>query len=186
MENLIDEAIIFAVKAHSGSTRKSNKTPYIFHPLEAAHIVATMTEDAEVIAAAVLHDVVEDTAYTLEDIRRKFGEAVADLVAEETEDKMRDIPAEASWEMRKKKFLDNLRQASIKAKMITLADKLSNMRITKRTFDEKGTDMWRGFHQTDHNLQGWYYKSILDCVSELKDTVAYKEYAGLCDYVFGE
>lgn len=70
--------------------------------------------------------------------------------------------------------------------MITLADKLSNMRITKRTFNEKGTDMWRGVHQTDHNLQGWYYKSILGCVSELKDTAAYKEYSELCDYVFGE
>lgn len=114
VENVIDEAIIFAVKAHSGSTRKSNKTPYIFQPLEVAHIVATMTEDAEVIAAAVLHDVVEDTVYTLEDIRRKFGEAVADLVSEETENKMRDTPAEASWVMRKKKFLDNLCQASVK------------------------------------------------------------------------
>jgi len=70
--------------------------------------------------------------------------------------------------------------------MVALADKLSNMRITKRAFDEKGTYMWQGFHQTDHNLQGWYYKGILGCVSELKDTVAYNEYAELCDYVFGE
>ncbi len=185
MENLIDEAIIFAVKAHSGSTRKSEKTPYVFHPLETAHIVASITDDTEVIAAAVLHDVVEDTKYTYDDIKTKFGKNVADLVANETEDKMREISAEASWMTRKKQFLDNLKNAPVKAKMITLADKLSNMRITKRAFDEKGTNLWQGFHQKDHSLQGWYYKSILDCVSELEDTVAYKEYGGLCEYVFG-
>ena len=186
MENLIDEAIIFAVKAHSGNTRKSEKTPYVFHPLETAHIVTSMTDDTEVIAAAVLHDVVEDTKYTYDDIKTKFGKIVADMVADETEDKMCNMPADASWKVRKEQFLENLKRASVKAKMITLADKLSNMRVTKRAFDEKGTNLWQGFHQKDHNIQGWYYKSILDCISELEHTAAYKEYAELCEYVFGK
>ena len=75
--NVIEKAIGFAVKAHAGALRKGTNLPYILHPLEAASIAAQMTDDQEIIAATVLHDTVEDTETSAEDIRKEFGARVA-------------------------------------------------------------------------------------------------------------
>ena len=83
---LVDSAIRFAVDAHSGTERRGKGFPYIIHPLEAMEIVATITNDPEMLAAAVLHDTVEDTDVTTEDIRKIFGERVARLVVSDTSD----------------------------------------------------------------------------------------------------
>ena len=91
--DILDEAICFATNAHSGSYRKGTSIPYILHPLEAAAIVGTMTSDKEVIAAAVLHDVVEDTPVSIEMIRAQFGDRIADLVSFESENKREGLPA---------------------------------------------------------------------------------------------
>ena len=90
---LLDDAIVFAIHAHSGQLRKGTNTPYILHPLEAAAIVASMTDDLEIIAAAVLHDTLEDAHISMYEIADKFGERVADLVKSETENKREDLPA---------------------------------------------------------------------------------------------
>ena len=82
---LLDRAIIFAVKAHAGTERRGKGYPYIVHPLEAVEIVSTMTKDQELLAAAALHDTVEDTDVTVEQIRAEFGPRVAELVAEESD-----------------------------------------------------------------------------------------------------
>lgn len=108
MTSLIDKAIIFAAKAHQGTTRKGKKRPYILHPLEAMTIVAGLTDDEEVIAAAVLHDTVEDTDTKPAEIASIFGDRVAELVMAESEDKMVDLPATASWEARKQATIDHL------------------------------------------------------------------------------
>ena len=84
---MIDQAIRFAALAHKGMVRKGNNQPYIFHPLEVLNLVSLMTLDDDVLCAAVLHDTVEDTDATIEDIQREFGEHVAALVAYESEDK---------------------------------------------------------------------------------------------------
>ena len=88
---LLDRAIIFAVKAHAGTERRGKGFPYIVHPMEAMEIVATMTPDQELLAAAALHDTVEDTDVTLEEIRENFGERVAMLVAHECEYKIPEM-----------------------------------------------------------------------------------------------
>ena len=92
---LVSEAISFAVKAHDGMRRKKSKSPYILHPMEAAVIVGTMTDDQDLIAAAALHDVVEDTDVTIKEIEEKFGARVKELVSAETENKRPDLPPEA-------------------------------------------------------------------------------------------
>ncbi|MBO6079741.1 MAG: bifunctional (p)ppGpp synthetase/guanosine-3',5'-bis(diphosphate) 3'-pyrophosphohydrolase, partial [Bacteroidales bacterium] len=81
---LFDKALKFATDAHSGTERRGKGFPYIIHPMEAVAIVATITSDQELLAAAVLHDTVEDTDVTIEDIRKEFGERVATLVQHET------------------------------------------------------------------------------------------------------
>lgn len=90
--SLMDRAIIFATRAHSGTYRKGTHIPYIVHPIEAAAIVATMTDDPDMIAAAVLHDVVEDTDATAEDIRLFFNDHIAKLVEAESENKRKELP----------------------------------------------------------------------------------------------
>ena len=93
---LLERAVAFAAKAHSGTFRKATRIPYIVHPMEAAAIVATLTDDEEVLAAAVLHDVIEDTGHSAEEIAGKFGERVARLVLAESENKRTERSATAT------------------------------------------------------------------------------------------
>ena len=92
---LLDRAIVFAVKAHAGTERRGKGFPYIVHPMEAVEIVATMTPDQELLAAAALHDTVEDTYVSIEDIRAQFGDRVARLVEAESDVFMEGVSEEA-------------------------------------------------------------------------------------------
>jgi len=182
--NLLDEALSFAVRAHSGQNRKKDGGPYILHPLEAAVIVSTMTDDSEVIAAAALHDVVEDRGVSLEEIALRFGPRVAQLVGEETEDKRRGEPACDTWELRKRESLRRLKQAGSGAKMICLGDKLSNIRSLYRAWLREGDAIWESFNMKDPARQMWYYRSVLEELSELSDREPYRELAELVDRLF--
>ena len=82
---LLEEAIIYATIMHQGKVRKFSGNPYILHPVEVAQILSTMTNDDEIIAAGILHDIVEDTDGTLGEIEQRFGGRVAELVASESE-----------------------------------------------------------------------------------------------------
>ena len=183
--NLIEKAIIFATQAHSGQVRKNGTTPYILHPIEAASIAAAITDDPEILAAVILHDTVEDTDVTAEDIRREFGSRVADIVAGDTEEAEDDLPREETWMERKKNSLAVLSQSSLEIKIMWLSDKLSNMRSFCRMYRLEGDAMWRHFHQQDKKIQEWYYRAIADQLSELKDTAAYQEYLDGVNTVFG-
>lgn len=183
---LLDNAIIFAVNAHRGQLRKGTNTPYILHPMEAAAIVGSMTDDDEVIAAAVLHDTVEDTAVTLDEICEQFGKRVAELVAAESENKREDKPAASTWKIRKEETIEHLKTAPKEVKMLTLGDKLSNIRSICRDYEAQGDALWQRFNQKDKNEHRWYYKSIADCLSDLREYPAYKEYAFLAEKTFGE
>ena len=129
MMELVSEAIAFAVKAHDGMRRKKSEAPYILHPMEAAVIVGTMTDDQNLIAAAALHDVVEDAGITIEEIEEKFGKRVRELVSSETEDKRADLPPSDTWRIRKEESLSVLRNTNdVGVLMVWLGDKLANMR----------------------------------------------------------
>ena len=184
---LFDEAIRFAVEKHSGMTRKGEPAPYILHPLEAAAIVGTLTCDEEVLAAAVLHDTVEDTGVNPEEIARRFGARVAALVASETEDKRPELPPEESWRMRKEQSLRKLREASDPAvRYLWLGDKLSNLRALSRAQKREGAAVWTRFHQKDPAQQAWYYRTIDGLLSGLRDSDAWQEYHALVETVFSE
>lgn len=86
---MLKKAAEFAERAHRGMVRKGSDIPYITHPLEAAVIVSGMTDDEELIAAALLHDTMEDAGITKDELEHNFGRRVAELVAGETEDKSR-------------------------------------------------------------------------------------------------
>ena len=184
---LVSEAIAFAVRAHDGMRRKKGESPYILHPMEAAVIVGTMTDDQQLIAAAALHDVVEDAGVTIDEIEERFGKRVRELVESETEDKRADLPPESTWRIRKEESLDVLKNTDdIAVLMVWLGDKLANMRAIYRDFKVEGEAMWQRFNQTDMNEQAWYYRSIAEMTARLSDTSAWLEYNTLTELVFGK
>ena len=183
---LVSEAIAFAVKAHDGMRRKKGNTPYILHPMEAAVIVGTMTDDQNLIAAAALHDVVEDADITIDEIEERFGKRVRELVESETEDKRADLPPADTWRIRKEESLEGLKNTDdIGVLMVWLGDKLANMRSIYRDFKVEGNAMWQRFNQTDVSEQAWYYRSIVKLTEALSNTSAWLEYKTLTELVFG-
>ena len=184
---LVSEAIAFAVKAHDGMRRKKSNAPYILHPMEEAVIVGTMTDDQNLIAAAALHDVVEDADISIEEVEEKFGKRVRELVESETENKRADIPASETWRIRKEESLEVLKNADdVAVLMVWLGDKLANMRSLYRDFKVEGNVMWQRFNQKDVNEQAWYYRSIAELTKPLAEHSAWIEYNKLTELVFGK
>ncbi len=181
---ILEKAIVYAAENHMGAVRKGNDIPYIVHPMEALSIAATMTNDPEVLAATVLHDVVEDTAITINQIEEGFGKRVADLVAWSSEDKMPHIPPQESWKARKDATIKSLEDASLDEMIIILADKLSNIRGLYQGLIHKGDEIWRQFNQKDKRMHEWYYRAILGALTALSDSIAYQEFSSLIDKVF--
>lgn len=181
---LLDRAIIFAVRAHAGTERRGKGFPYVVHPLEAVAIVATMTSDQELMAAAVLHDTVEDTATTLEQIRAAFGDRVATLVDAESDITVEDADKADSWHERRQAAIHRLTHASRDAKIVALGDKLSNMRAIARDYAQQGDALWSSFHVKTREPHEWYYRGLARALRELHDTPAYKEFERLINQVF--
>ncbi len=181
---LLDRAIIYAVKAHAGTERRGKGFPYIVHPMEAVEIVATITPDQELLAAAALHDVVEDTEVTVEDLRREFGDRIASLVAAESDVMEQGVSEEDSWHARKQAAIDRLAAAPHDAKIVAMGDKLSNMRAIARDYAQKGDALWKIFHASDPREHEWHYRGLAASLKELEGTFAYQEFVELIDRVF--
>ena len=183
--DLLDRAIIFAVQAHHNTERRGKGFPYIVHPMEAVEIVATITPDQELLAAAALHDTIEDTDVTVEDIRTQFGDRIADLVHAESDQFTEGVSEEDSWHDRKQAAIDRLAAASHDAKIVAMGDKLSNMRAIWRDYQMKGDELWSIFHVKDKASHEWHYRGLAQSLSELSNTFAYQEFVTLIDDVFG-
>lgn len=181
---LLDRAIVFAVKAHAGTERRGKGFPYIVHPMEAMEIVATMTPDQELLAAAALHDTVEDTDVTIEQIKAEFGARVASLVEAESDVMVEGVREEDSWHQRKQVAIDRLARAPREAKMVALGDKLSNMRAIARDYAMQGDKLWSLFHASDPKDHEWHYRGLADSLRELSDTFAFQEFESLINQVF--
>ena len=182
---LLDRAIVFAVSAHAGTERRGKGFPYIVHPMEAMEIVATITPDQELLAAAALHDTVEDTDVTVEQIREEFGDRIANLVQSESDVFPEGMSEEESWHMRKQAAIDRLGAAPHDAKIVALGDKLSNMRAIARDYALRGDALWSIFHVKDKASHEWHYRGLVESLRELENTFAFKEFEGLVNKVFG-
>ena len=153
--------------------------------MEVAAIVGTMTDDQATLAAAVLHDTVEDTDATLEEIEEKFGRRVSLIVMTETEEKRGGIPPAQTWKLRKLEtlaMLENTKDPSVK--MLWLGDKLSNIRSFYRQIQKDGDAVWQKLNQKDPAEQEWYYRSIAASLADMCEYDAYQEYISLVDKVF--
>ena len=181
----LTDAFSFAALCHDGAKRKGTTLPYIVHPAEVAAIAAAMTDEEDVLCAAVLHDVMEDCGVTFEALESRFGAHVAQLVESETQPHGGD-PC-ATWDARKEASVKRLAGGSRETKIIALSDKLSNMRAIRRDYDRYGNGLFERFHQHDMRRHAWYYGSILSILEEeFGGTDAWKELYAHVAYVFGD
>ena len=176
---LFDQAILFAVKHHAGAVRKTSALPYIVHPLETMQILYSMGADIPLLTAAVLHDTVEDTHATLNDIYLKFGNHIGALVEAHTEDKR------LTWMERKQHTIQTLPQASMEVKMMILADKVSNLRSIAKDYKRLGEVFWDSFNAPKEK-QKWYYSQVYQALHELKDTPQTAEIYGEMERLYNE
>ena len=126
---MLDEVLKFATKAHGSQKRKYTGEPYIVHPIAVSEIVKTVPHTDEMVAAALLHDVVEDTPVTIQEIETKFGSKVAELVGWLT-----DIsrPEDGNRKTRKALDRDHSASAPAEAQTIKLADLIDNTKSIER------------------------------------------------------
>lgn len=167
MKNVLEQAIQFAAVKHEGQYRKGTKTPYITHPFGVAFILQKGKQSDEVIAAGLLHDTLEDTNTTEEELRELFGEDILKLVKAASEpDKS------LSWEERKQHTIAELPSRSKEELAVIIADKLHNLRTIQADVEQNGDHVWSCFKRGKRD-QSWYYMAICHAVASRKQEVPF-------------
>jgi (p)ppGpp synthase/HD superfamily hydrolase len=170
-------AIIFAARKHKDQLRKGTDIPYIAHIMEVMQILIENNCSEEIVIAGILHDTLEDTKTTTDEIRRQFGSEILSIVQSETEDKSLD------WLERKSLSITHLFSADIATKVVCCADKLSNIRSIYADLQEIGEKVWERFNAPKDDIQ-LYYERIIKALSEISDADMYKELENLVNDVF--
>lgn len=152
-KTVVRKALRFAAMAHRGQQRKLAGMPFIAHPFAVAMNLQRMDCEDSVVVAALLHDVVEDTAVTSAEIQEQFGGEVAAIVASCTE-----LSGE-QWETRKALLIETLRTAPVRAKVVAAADKLENLRDIQAQLAADGAEMWTHFSRGVEK-QAWFFRSM--------------------------
>ncbi len=184
MDERLYEAYTYAASAHAGQNRKKTDIPYFAHIITTMNYATELTEDTQVLQAAILHDTVEDTWVTFEDLQRRFGDRVARLVESETENKRPNIPASQTWEIRKRETVEHLKKASMDTKVIVLADKTANLESIVKEQRHIKSDIWAKFNQTDRAKQEWYFRAVREQLAEFHDTSVIKAYDSYLEILF--
>ena len=162
---LVEHAMRIAAKAHRHHHRKGSDLPYLTHPAHAAMILLRAgIHDDEILAAALLHDVVEDTDHTLERLAADFPPKVVQLVAAMTERKHDPDGRKRSWQERKDDHLRHIAAEPWEARAIVLADKLHN--LGSMVVDlEGGADLWSRFNAPPDRIL-WYHREMIAAASQ--------------------
>ncbi|WKA60499.1 HD domain-containing protein [Planococcus shenhongbingii] len=160
MENLIEKAIQFAAVKHAGQLRKGTDIPYISHPFAVGMMLQKAGESDEVVAAGILHDTLEDTATTEEEVKVVFGEIVLELIKSASEPD-KTLP----WEDRKRHTISKLASLSRNELAIITADKLHNLRSIRMDLEDLGEGVWDRFNRGKQQ-QAWYYLGIAEALAE--------------------
>jgi len=180
MLDFIDKALAYAARKHSNQTRKdTQQTPYIYHPAMCGMYLLYNKYPDNLVVAAILHDTVEDTDATLQEIEQLFGKTVRDLVEYQTEDKSQ------SWEDRKQTQINGILNYPIEAVYVKLADKLQNISCTYKDMqagEKPFANMNRGYDK-----QKWYFVGLLTSFStrsELLDEPMFFEFEKIVNAIF--
>jgi hypothetical protein len=150
----ISSAVLFAVRAHGGQFRKGTTIPYVFHPLGVGKILADHGCSTEVIISGILHDTLEDTDFTMEEISRQFGKDVASIVRW-----CSNLDGSGPWQERKGRVIEAIKRAPFRAVLVAAADKLDNIRAIHRDYELIGEDLWARFNEP-RDAVSWYYSEL--------------------------
>lgn len=158
---VVERALRVAARCHRHHHRKASDLPYLTHPAGVALILLRAGfGDEEILAAALLHDVVEDTDYSLEQMEAEFPAGVAEYVAVLTERKRDSDGTKRSWQDRKREHIEQIGEASVGAKAVVLADKLHN--LGTMLYDlEAGDDLWSRFGASPDQVL-WYHREMIE------------------------
>ena len=164
----IFEGFRFAAKLHSAQRRKISGEPYLAHLLATAAIVLEHGGDEDEVIAALLHDAVEDQGGrpTLEEIRRRFGERVAEIVVGCSD---ADRTPKPPWRERKEAHIARLLGASASVRLVAAADKLHNAQSLARDYRRHGPAIWEKFHGGRQGT-AWYYRAVVDALKQAGDS----------------
>jgi (p)ppGpp synthase/HD superfamily hydrolase len=160
MTTRLERAMRWAAQSHHGQTRRSSQTPYFEHVAAVALILVRAGFDEDVVIAGLLHDIVEDTTVTLDDVATRFGRAVAELVRHCSEIKTDSSGKKRPWIDRKRDHLAATALAPFEARAIILADKLHNL-ISIELDIEENRPVWSEFHAEQSQVL-WYYHAAID------------------------
>jgi (p)ppGpp synthase/HD superfamily hydrolase len=169
---LIEEAERLAYEAHEGQVRKTDGTPYVLHPLAVSGIVKDAGFSALVVAAAMVHDVLEDTQVSEEELRRRLGEKVAAIVRAVTEDKT--LP----WKERKIGYIEQVAASAEDVWAVSIADKIHNARSLLTYHREHGARTWERF-STGKEEKLWFERALYERLLPLWRHPLLEEYGGL-------
>jgi myo-inositol-1(or 4)-monophosphatase len=174
--DLVAKAQQYAVHFHKNMKRKGTRVPYLHHLLGVCKLLAERDCREELLAGALLHDIVEDTAFTLQEVEEEFGLAVMLMVKGATEGlklPQVDIDKKATWNLRKEAMVEFVRnEASRDQLLIILADKVDNLKSTAEDIKREGERVvWRRFN-AEKVQQRWYYLSLLEAFDERREDFA--------------
>lgn len=168
---ILEKAIRLCAVAHEGQIRKDGP-PYIIHPFAVALKLAQHGFDELTIAGALVHDVLEDTKVTEEELREVLGDKVLELVQFVTYDET------LSWEDQRKKYINTLRNAPESAKAISVADKIHNAESLLTAYIERGPEIWKSFNR-GREAKLWFEEEMLKMLTETWSHPLVEEYKKL-------
>lgn len=159
-----EEALLFATHLHAEQRRKGSDVPYIAHLLAVASIVLENGGNEDEAIAGLLHDAIEDQGGMVarEEIRRRFGETVVEIVNGCTD---ADVMPKPPWRVRKEEYIEHLRVATPSVRLVSGADKLHNARAVLGDYRMLGELLWRRFHGGREGTL-WYYRSVTDALRQ--------------------
>lgn len=157
-----EQALAYAVVIHAGQVRKGTAVPYVAHLLGVAGIVLEYGGDEDAAIGALLHDAGEDAGGQgrIDDIRLRFGDAVAEIVMGCTDTLLTPKPP---WRERKEKYIAHVKEASAPVRLVSAADKLHNARAIVRDYRQIGKELWTRFNGGKEGTL-WYYRALLEAL----------------------
>lgn len=174
VSSLTERAALIAVTAHAAQKRKDDDSPYVVHPFMVALMLARRGWSEETVAAALVHDVLEDTDYSEAKLREEMGPAVMAIVDAVTNDDA------LSWEDKKKKYIETVRAGSREAKAVATADKIHNAESLIAAHEAQGPDIWKHFN-AGREKKLWFENAMLAMLNESWDDPLVGEYAALVE-----
>jgi GTP pyrophosphokinase len=161
-------ALIFATHLHANQTRKGSGVPYVTHLLGVASIALEYGANEDEAIAALLHDAIEDQggAATREEIRRRFGDIVTEIVDGCTDT---DTTPKPPWQQRKEAYITHIPTASASIRLVSAADKLHNVRSILQDYRLMADRLW-GHFQGGKDGTLWYYRALVHAFRAAEST----------------